>query len=66
MDFAHKKNDYACKNKISRFPVTIYKFLLAILFAVLLILFGQISNIEIIIDKNNEYSSFRKVRNFFI
>lgn len=61
LDFVHKKEDYAITNKISSFPTVIKKFFLGLLFALLLVIFSKISNIDIILDDTNQFSSFRKV-----
>lgn len=61
LDFIHKRNDYAHKDKINKYPIVLNKFLLGILFAILLVIFSKVSNIDIILDVNNEYSTMRKV-----
>lgn len=61
-NFMYKKGDYANEyEKIipNKFPVVFKKFLLAILFAVFLIISENISNTDIILDETGKYSDLR-------
>ena len=63
----YKKEDFSYENyennkkKPSRFPIVIKKFLLAILFAIFLIISENISNSDIILDETGKYSGLRQV-----
>ena len=67
-NFMYKKGDYAeeyekIRQNTNRFPVVIKKFLLAILFVVLMVISENISNTGIILDTTGKYSQIRIVKN---
>lgn len=64
LNFVYKNDDYAYENKISKMPTVVKKFILGVLFAFIYVFTSKISNSDIIIDNNNEYSNLDKV--FFI